>query len=65
MWSFQTARDRAGMWSLEVKLKFSNLCCHLDPALQFGCDLPTCVQVPFLKVGISFAYPVCGINALH
>lgn len=57
--SSQTARDRAGMWSLEVQLKCNNLCSHLDPALQFGCDLPTCVHVPFWKVTMSFAYPVC------
>lgn len=57
--SSQTARDRAGMWSLEVQLKCNNLCSHLDSALQFGCDLPTCVHVPFWKVTMSFAYPVC------
>lgn len=63
--SSQTAGDRAGMWSLEVQLKFNNLCCHLDPALQFGCEFPTCVHVPFSKVSISFAHPVCGINPLQ
>lgn len=46
----QTARDRAGLRSLGVRLKFNNLCCHLDPALQFGWDLPTRVHVPFSKV---------------
>lgn len=67
--SFQTARDRAGMWSLEVQLEFNNLCCHLDPALQFGWGLPTCVwkcmyvcACSFSKASISFAYLVCGIS---